>query len=157
MNNLIKKLIALTLVSVSSIAFAAQMTPLSTVVKTNDFKKDHAMASYLLKRCSAISSVMGGVMIEKMGEQDKGRLYQELGAEYAATSLEIDKAIQNKRNPNSKRTNQEWIQSTQSAVNDLIILYFDDIKRSTSLTGNYFSDSFKSDMKICNNLSQFLK
>jgi hypothetical protein len=157
MNNLVKKLLALTFVFLSPIAFSAEMTPLSTVVKTNDFKKDHSMASYLLKRCSAISSVMGGVMIEKMGEQEKGRLYQQLGAEYAATSLEIDKAIQNKRNPNSKRTNQEWIQSTQSAVNDLIMLYFDDIKKNTSLTGNYFSDSFKSDMNICNNLSKYLK
>lgn len=157
MNNLVKKLLVLTFVLVSPIAFSAEMTPLSTVVKTNDFKKDHSMASYLLKRCSAISYVLAAVMIEKMGEHTKGKAYEQIGTEYASTALEIDKAIQNKRNPNSRKSNQEWLDSSQAAINELVVLYFDGIKKNTSLTGNYFSDSFKSDMNICNKLGKYLK
>jgi hypothetical protein len=152
-----KKIAFLSLVMLSSLAISAEMIPLSKVLKENNLKKDHAMASYVLKRCSAISSVLGGVMIEKMGEQDKGRMYQKIGAEYAVTALEVDKSVQNKRNPKSTKTNQEWIEVTQSAINDLIMLYFDGINKNTSLTGNYFSDAFKSDMIICNNLDKYVK
>lgn len=157
MNSFIKKIAFLSLITLSSLATSAEMIPLSKVLKENNLKKDHAMASYVLKRCSAISSVLGGVMIEKMGEQDKGRTYQKIGAEYAATSLEVDKSVQNKRNPKSTKTNQEWIEVTQAAINDLIMLYFDGITKNTSLTGNYFSDAFKSDMIICNNLDKHIK
>jgi hypothetical protein len=157
MKKFAQKIIFLGLVTLSSLAASAEMIPLSKVLKENNLKKDHAMASYVLKRCSAISSVLGGVMIEKMGEQEKGRIYQKLGAEYAATALEVDRSVQNKRNPKSTKTNQEWIEVTQSAVNDLIMLYFDGINKNTALTGNYFSDSFKSDMIICNNLDKYVK
>ena len=157
MKLLAQKIIFFGLVTLSSVAVSAEMIPLSKVLKENNLKKDHAMASYVLKRCSAISSVLGGVMIEKMGEQEKGRTYQKLGAEYAATALEVDRSVQNKRNPKSTKTNQEWIEVTQSAVNDLIMLYFEGINKNTALTGNYFSDSFKSDMVICNNLDKYVK
>lgn len=157
MNSFIKKILFISCLAASQIVLSAEMTPLSTVVKNNDLKKDHAMASYLVKRCSAISSVIGGVMIEKMGEQEKGKNFQKDAAEYAAVATQIDKSLQNKRNPNSRKTDQEWNESTYSVIKDLMMLYFDGIKKNSALTGNYFSDSFKSDIDICNNLNKYVK
>lgn len=158
---MLKLCFSLIFMCLSSFVFAqkiaGEMNLLSSIVSTPDYQTDRTRVSYVMKRCSALYTVTGLVMMEKMGESKLGKEMTELGAIYADGSMQLDMAIQKSRNPKVNMTIEDWQKTTIDMINRISNIYITDMKNSSDRTGDFFSSAYKSDMNICKDLSKYTK
>ncbi len=117
-------------------------------------KVDGTQIAYVFRRCSAIYNVMHSVAKENLNDKTMEDYYRKNGVLFATQSAILDMKVSEQRK--GKSSLEDSAKNSSEVVRRLIEIYTEDVKANQIRSGNYFSDKFRDDTLLCNELVKFL-